>query len=79
MSTLQNSILTGADFTDAFVNGADFRATTPHGFTMQQLYSTVSYKQNGLRGVNLEDNDMTGWSFAGQNLASAGILASERR
>ena len=51
--------------------------TTVHGqgfqgFRRKQLYSTASYKAKNLQGISLEQNDLIGWDFSGQNL----ILAS---
>jgi uncharacterized protein YjbI with pentapeptide repeats len=63
--------LTNTDFTDAKVRGASFRGTTPSGFTAAQLYSTASYKSQGLSHINLGENDLTGWNFAGQNLTNS--------
>ncbi len=36
-----------------------------------QLYSTASYKVKELQGIHLTHNDLTGWDFAGHNLANA--------
>ena len=35
------------------------------------LYSTASYGTKDLAGIGLASNNLTGWSFAGQNLVSA--------
>ncbi len=65
------SILLDADFTGAIVQGASFWGTTARGFTAQQLYSTASYLARDLRGINLVENEMSGWSFNFQNLTNA--------
>jgi len=59
-----------ADLTDAVVAGAFFRSTTGRGFTKEQLYSTASYKNRDLTGIQLGYNDLTGWNLAGQNLTN---------
>ena len=63
--------LTDADFSGAVVNGAHFANTTSQGFTAQQLYSTASYQTADLSRISLGYNDLSGWDFAGQNLAQA--------
>ena len=63
--------LTGADFTDAIIKGANFWNTVSRGFTESQLKSTNSYKEKDLSGIKLSDNNMSGWDFSGQNLNSA--------
>jgi hypothetical protein len=70
------STLTNADLTDAVVVGASFVDTTSRGFTKEQFYSTASYKNHELSGMDLSYNDLTGWNFAGQNLSGAGFYAS---
>jgi uncharacterized protein YjbI with pentapeptide repeats len=91
-ASFSSSNLTGANLTGATVTGADFAGTTSlnrmtgtvHGFTKEQLYSTASYQQKNLRGINLgggrhpfdEGNDLTGWDFNGQDLAFATIGSS---
>jgi hypothetical protein len=72
-ANFEDSTLTGVDLTDAVVAGADFEDTTALGFTKEQLYSTASYKQKDLQGINLEDNDMASWNFAGQDLSNADV------
>lgn len=68
--------LTGVDLTDAVVAGADFRETTSGGFTKEQLYSTASYKEKNLRGIDLAGNDLSGWDFSGQDLTNASLGSS---
>ena len=60
--------LSDADFTDADIKGAGFAATN---LTMQQLYSTASYKEGDLSGVSLGGKDLNAWDFSGQNLQKA--------
>ena len=66
-----SSTLTGADLTDAIVVGASFGDTTSLGFTAAQLYSTASYQSHDLSAIRLNENDLSGWNFAGQNLTNA--------
>ena len=64
--------LTGATLTNSTITGADFGRTA--GFTAQQLYSTASYQAGNLAGIGLEYDNVTAWSFAGQNLSHANLL-----
>jgi uncharacterized protein YjbI with pentapeptide repeats len=68
---LGGATLINADLTGAIAKGASLRNATSNGFTKEQLYSTASYRSGDLAGVRLHDNDLGGWSFAGQNLADA--------
>ena len=70
---LNGSTLTNANLTNAIVIGADFSVTN---LTASQLYSTASYTALDLYGIHLYDNDMTNWSFAGQNLTGANFQAA---
>ncbi|HOW72227.1 MAG TPA: pentapeptide repeat-containing protein [Phycisphaerae bacterium] len=63
--------LADADFTNAQIGAADFSLTTQNGFTADQLYSTASYKEGDLAGLQLRGNDLSGWNFAGRNLTNA--------
>ncbi|MDH4240844.1 MAG: pentapeptide repeat-containing protein, partial [Phycisphaerae bacterium] len=59
MATLTNTYLS-----DAIVQWACFTSTTDSGFTAAQLYSTASYQNNDLTGIDLSSNDMSAWNFA---------------
>ena len=61
--------LTNADFTNATIKNASFNSTV--GFIKEQLYSTASYRNKDLERVSLNNNDLSGWNFEGQNLNSA--------
>jgi uncharacterized protein YjbI with pentapeptide repeats len=74
--------LTDADFTGAEVRGANFGIdvychpligcnASGTGLTLEQLYSTASYKSHDLSGIGLLYNDLTGGNFSGQNLTNA--------
>ena len=61
--------LKDTDFTDATITGVSFHGVK--GFTEAQLKSTKSYKEKNLSGINLSNNDLSGWDFNGQNLWKA--------
>jgi uncharacterized protein YjbI with pentapeptide repeats len=67
------STMTAAKLAGAIVTGASFGNTTSHGFTKEQLYSTASYQQSNLRGIELGGNDLTDWDLSGQDLTNAGL------
>lgn len=70
------SALTDADLTDAILAGAMFYDTTSRGFTEEQLYSTASYKQGDLQGMNFNFNDLSGWDFSGKDLTGSSLYAN---
>jgi uncharacterized protein YjbI with pentapeptide repeats len=70
--------LTGADFTDAEVRGATFQkgnrvsdVRIGTGISLNQLYSTASYRARDLTGIRLLLNDLSNGNFTGQNLTNA--------
>ncbi len=67
----RGATLAGTDFSDAVVNGSRFFDRTSNGFKAGQLYSTASYRNKDLRGIDLGYNDLTGWNLAGQDLCQA--------
>lgn len=67
------SILTNADFENAVINMARFNNIDGDGLTKEQLYSTASYKNKDLRGVNFGGINLSGWDFSGQNLVGASL------
>jgi uncharacterized protein YjbI with pentapeptide repeats len=83
-ASFANANLTGANFTNATVNADSPYPYFPSGtvffgasgFTSNQLYSTASYQNHNLIGVNLQKIDLTGWNFSGQNLYSARLTGS---
>lgn len=75
-TTFNNAVLLNADLTDANIVGANFNNTVSSGFTFAQLASTASFKQNGLSGVGLGNNDLTGWQLPGQFLVGADFSGS---
>ena len=68
---LSGATLAGADFSGSLVTNAGVIATTSLGFTAEQLYSTVSYRTGNLQGMQLGENDLTGWDFSGKDLRHA--------
>jgi uncharacterized protein YjbI with pentapeptide repeats len=68
-ANFSNTSLADADFTNSTVRGASFAGNW--FFTAAQLYSTASYKAHELTRINLGGSDLSGWNFAGQNLADA--------
>ena len=68
---LNGATLSNANLTSAIVSGASLGRTTSMGLTKEQIYSTQSYQDKNLRGVILEDNNLQGWDFSGQDLTGA--------
>jgi uncharacterized protein YjbI with pentapeptide repeats len=74
---LTGATLTDADFANAEIRGAALRrvitSTGPRGtgVTLAQLYSTASYQDHDLTGINLSQTNVAGGNFAGQNLTNA--------
>lgn len=52
------------------VRGASFYGT---GLTTDQLYSTASYQNGDLAGIDFSHNDLSGWDLAGKNLSDSGF------
>ena len=81
-TNLAGAFLTNADFARAVVAGANFaRFDYPFrppgsGITLSQLYSTASYEQRNLRGINLRHNDLTSGGFSGQDLTGVNFGVS---
>lgn len=69
--------LSNADFTDSIITGASLYFATDRGFKKEQFYSTLSYKNMDLTGVDLGDNDLAGWNLSGQNLTGVSFYASD--
>ncbi len=67
-ATLYGATLTDATLTNATVVGAQFGSTS---LSASQLYSTASYQAHYLQGIGLDNNNLTGWNLAAQNLFEA--------
>ncbi len=51
--------------------------TTLTGLTEGLLYSTASYKEKNLKGIEFGgEDDLSGWDFSGQNLTNAALSSS---
>ena len=74
-ASLAYARLSGTDLVGADIRGASLRSTTSLGFTEDQLYSTASYQERNLAGINFSGNDLAGWSFAGQTLIGANFMS----
>jgi uncharacterized protein YjbI with pentapeptide repeats len=78
-ANFSGATLTDADFTDAEVRGASFFRNycldcyDPQGtgISLEQLYSTASYRAHDLRGIDLTHNELAGGDFTRQNLMNA--------
>lgn len=68
---LDGDILTNSDFSDAIVRRAAFGNSN---LTAQQLYSTASYEEKDLTGIDFFGHDLSGWDFHGQNLTGASLI-----
>ncbi len=76
-----NTYLKNAVFENADIRGASFFLCSydkphanfyhPDNFRAEQIYSTASYRQKDLTGVDFSDNILSGWNFSGQNLTDA--------
>lgn len=73
---LSNSELTSANFLDADVRFANlasnnFGGYISGGFTLDQLYSTASYRARDLRGISIFSNNLSSANFASVDLSGA--------
>jgi uncharacterized protein YjbI with pentapeptide repeats len=80
--SIVSSRIGNAVFTGATIKGANFSTLmgSPPQFTANQLYSTASYANHDLSGIQLNSDelqyDLSGWNFAHQNLTNAGFYGS---
>lgn len=80
-ANFDNTYLKNAVFENADIRGASFFLCSydkphadiyhPDNFRAEQIYSTASYRQKDLTGVDFSDNILSGWNFSGQNLTDA--------
>ena len=68
--------LTDANLTGATITGTCFYSTTDSGFTQAQFESTASYALGELNGIDLRNNDLSSWNFAGKDLTNANFSYS---
>ena len=71
-----SATLTNVNFTNATITNANFARVSnlsdSQSFTKEQLYSTSSYINKNLEGINLENNILNdGWNFQDMNLTGA--------
>jgi uncharacterized protein YjbI with pentapeptide repeats len=74
-AVLSGANLTNADLSGAVVSGASFRDNL--GFTRAQLYSTASFQERNLAGIQLDN--LVDLSLAEQNLAGARFVGDLER
>ena len=67
-ASLAATSLADADLTGAVIGQADLRYATRLGFTAEQFYSTASYQDDNLRGLDLGYNELRQWDFSGKDL-----------
>lgn len=65
------AIMTGANLTDADIRGTDLYRTTQYGLTLEQIYSTASYKNRDLTGIDFSSNTLSGGYFASQDMTGS--------
>lgn len=70
-SSFYMSELYGADFTNATIRGVSFRDLRGNSMTQSLIYSTRSYQEKDLRGVDFSNNSFSNWDFSGQNMANS--------
>ncbi|MEM8875822.1 MAG: pentapeptide repeat-containing protein [Planctomycetota bacterium] len=71
---LRGASFSGANLTDVDFTDADIRDTNRRfadGFTVDQLQSTATYRNDQLAGIHLFGMDLSGADFAGKTLDSA--------
>lgn len=65
--------LSGTTFFDAIITGASFVDTTGRGFTKEQLYSTKSYQDCCLKGIDFRYNDLSTWDFSKKDVTNSDL------
>ena len=71
---LENASFSSSDLKDANFDGANIKGASflgAYNFTSEQLYSTESYRDRDLRGVQLALLDLSNWNLKSQNLENA--------
>ena len=75
-ATFNQASLAGAAFNLAIVKGANFKDVTSRGFTRSQLATTDSFNVGDMQGIDLSDNDLSGWIFQSLDLTDAAFRNS---
>ena len=76
-ANFRSSNLTDADLFGADIGGSILTNVTSFGFTEEQLYTTQSYRNRDLRGVNLSENSVIRWDFRDQDLEGANFFRTD--
>ena len=66
-ANLHSALLANARLDHAEIQGANLSNTTAGGLTARQIYGSASYRPGDLTGVDLRENDLSNWSFTGQD------------
>ena len=75
---LTDANMLGVNLQDALVSGADFETTEyVDGITLEQIYSTASYRHGDLRGIGLSWNDLSHANLAGKDLTGSRFYGSQ--
>lgn len=74
---LVGGVLTDANLAGAIVAGAAFGNAVVNGLTQAQLYSTASYQQRQLHGIDLNGSDLSGWHLSGQDLTGVNFTQAK--
>lgn len=74
-ASFRNCTLGMVDFTDAWINNVNFYSAK--SFAAEQLYSTASYKNKDLSGIDFRFVDVKNWDFSGQNLSGVNFYSRD--
>ena len=74
-ASFRNCTLGMVDFTDAQINNVSFYSAK--SFTAEKLYSTASYKNKDLSGINFRFVSVKDWDFSEQNLSGVNLSRSD--
>lgn len=74
-ASFRNCTLGMVDFTDAWINNVSFYSAK--SFAAEQLYSTASYKNKDLSGIDFRFVDVKNWDFSGQNLSGVNFYSRD--
>lgn len=74
-ASFRNCTLGMVDFTDAQINNVSFYSAK--SFTAEKLYSTASYKNKDLSGIDFRFVDVKNWDFSGQNLSGVNFYSRD--
>ena len=66
LADFYQATLSTANFTNATIIFCQFSNVTSGGFTKEQFYTTASYKDKNLTGIELRENNLSSWDFTDQ-------------